>query len=138
MSLMILKRFRNELIILIAMVFALSAFFYKLSAKNFVESRTEDIQNSISEISRVSELKKLWVSKQTAKDAKLLKTIVVKKKVKSFKKTGEKVTVNYSNLTTKELNMIIKKIMNRPFQISKLKVFESGKEKYGMELICRW
>ena len=138
MNLMILKRFRNELIILIATVFALSAFFYKISAKNFVEDKTTEIQNSISEISRVSELKKLWVNKQTVKDAKLLKTIVAKTKIKSFKKTSEKVMVNYNNLNTKELNMIIKKIMNKPFQISKLRIFESGKEEYGMELICKW
>jgi len=138
MSLMILKRFRNELIILVATIFALSAFFYKLSSKSFVENRTANIQNSISEINRVSELKKLWVNRQITKDAKSLKTVVAKEKVKSFKKTSEKVTVNYSNLNTKELNMIIKKIMNRPFQISKLKVFQSGKEEYTMELICRW
>ena len=138
MSLMILKRFRNELIILIAMVFTLSAFSYKLSAKSFVENRAVDIQNSISQISRVSELKKLWVNKRIAKDAKLLKTIVAKERVKSFKKTGEKVTVSYRELSIKELNMIIKKIMNRPFQISKLRVFKSDKERYGMELTCRW
>lgn len=138
MNLMILKRFRNELIISVATIFALSAFFYKLSANSFVENRKADIENSISEISRVSELKKLWTDKQTAKDAKLLKTIVTKKKVKSFKKTSEKVTVSYTQLNIKELNMIIKKIMNRPFQISKLKVFETDKERYGMELTCRW
>ncbi len=138
MNLMMLKRFRNELVILIATIFVITALFYKFSAKSFVESKRVDIQSSISEISRVSELKKLWVNKQTAKDAKLLKTIVAKKKVKLFKKTGEKVTVTYVDLNIKELNMIIKKIMNRPFQISKLKVFESGKEEYKMELICRW
>ncbi|NEW60316.1 hypothetical protein GSY74_03385 [Sulfurovum sp. bin170] len=138
MNLMILKRFRNELIISVATIFALSAFSYKISANSFVEDRKADIESSISEISRVSELKKLWRAKQTAKDAKLLKTIVAKEKVKSFKKTSEKVTVSYTELNIKELNMIIKKIMNRPFQISKLKVFETAKERYGMELTCRW
>ena len=66
MNLMMLKRFRNELVILIATIFVITALFYKFSAKSFVESKRVDIQSSISEISRVSELKKLWVNKQTA------------------------------------------------------------------------
>jgi hypothetical protein len=134
----IIKRFRNELIILLALLFTLSAFFYKVSAKNSVAEKKAEVQKSVSEISRVAELKKLWASKQIGKDAKALKTIVAKKKVKLFKKTSEKVTVKYSGLNIKELNKITKKIMNRAFQITKLKVVHSGNESYAMELTCSW
>ena len=135
---MILKRFRNELIILLALIFALSAFFYKISARDAVSNKKDNIEKTIAEISRVSELKKLWSSKQIAKDANGLKTIVAKNKVKLFKKTGEKVTVSYSGLDIKELNKITKKIMNRAFQITKLKITHNGSQSYSMELTCRW
>lgn len=135
---MTLKRFKNELIVLMALLFALYAFSYKLSAKNFVSDKKNIIQSSIREITRVSELKKLWANKKTSKQAKIFKTIVSSNKIESFKKTSEKVTVSYSNLTINELNKITKKFMNTPFQITKLKIDERGKEKYSMELTCKW
>jgi hypothetical protein len=138
MNLMVLKRFRNELIILVAILFALFAFFYKLSAKNFVEEQKSEILSSISEISRVNELKKLWKSKSISKKADTFKTIVAKIKVKSFKKRSGKVIVSYKNLNTKELNAVTKNIMNNPFRIVKLKISKLSKGSYSMELICKW
>ena len=138
MSFMILKRFRNELIILIAILFAIFAFFYKLSAQNFVKEKRDEIVTSISEISRVNELKKLWKNKTISKKANRLKTIVSKSKIKSFKKRANKVVISYQNLTIKELNIITKYIMNNPFQIIKLKISEFSKENYTMELTCKW
>jgi hypothetical protein len=135
---MMLKRFRNELIILLAFIFALTAFFYKNSARDSVDMEKKEIEMTIAEINRVSELKKLWSSKQIAKDANSLKSIVAKERVKQFKKTGSKVIVKYEGLSAKELNKIIKKIMNRAFQISKLNIIEIKKEKYSMELTCKW
>ena len=63
MNLMLLKRFRNELIVLLATIFALYAFFYKNSTDDFVKSKEADIQSSISKINRVIELKKVWWSR---------------------------------------------------------------------------
>ncbi|MCK4441670.1 MAG: hypothetical protein KAU90_06665 [Sulfurovaceae bacterium] len=138
MNLMALKRFKNELIILIAIIFALSALFYKFSAKKFVENKKSEIVSSINEISRVNELKKIWKSKSISKKANSFRTIVTKDKVKSFKKHSGKVVVNYKNLNIKELNRVTKNIMNKPFQIVKLKVDEVSKGSYSMELICKW
>jgi len=135
---MILKRFRNELIILIAFLFALSTFFYKNSTKESVNNEKKKIELSISEINRVSELKKLWSNKELTKDAIILKSIVTKNRVKLFKKTGGKVVVKYEELNVRELNKIIKKITNRAFQISKLKIIETKKDRYSMELTCKW
>jgi len=138
MNLIVLKRFRNELIILVAIIFALSTFFYKLSAQKFVEDKKSEIVSSISEISRVNELKKLWKSKSISKKANRLKTIVGKTKLKSFKKHSGKVVVSYKNLNIKELNAVTKYIMNNPFVIVKLKIDKVAKDSYSMELICKW
>jgi len=138
MNLMVLKRFRNELIILIAIIFALSAFFYKLSAQKFVEDKKSEIVSSISEISKVNGLKKIWKSKGISKKANRFKTIVARDKLKSFKKHSEKVIVSYKNLNIKELNSVIKYIMNNPFVIVKLKIDKVAKNSYSMELICKW
>ena len=138
MNLMVIKRFRNELIILVATLFALFAFFYKLSAKNFIEEQKSQIVSSISEISRVNELKKVWKSKSISKKADTFKTIVGRNKLKSFIKYSGKVMVSYKNLNFKELNRVIKNMMNNPFRVVKLKISELSKGSYSMELICKW
>ncbi len=138
MNLMILKRFKNELIVFIASIFVIYAIFYKSSADSFVKSKKTDIESSISEISRVIELKKVWKSKTVLKKINLFKTIVSKNKLESFKKRGQKVIVKYKGLNIKELNSVVKHIMNNPFQIVKLKIDKQGKEKYRVELICKW
>jgi len=138
MNLMVIKRFRNELIILVATLFALFAFFYKLSAKNFIEEQKSQIVSSISEISRVNELKKVWKSKSISKKADTFKTIVGRNKLKSFKIYSGKVMVSYKNLNFKELNRVIKNMMNNPFRVVKLKISELSKGSYSMELICKW
>ncbi len=138
MNLMILKRFRNELIIIGATLFAISTFLYKHSIDKTIEQKREDIKSSISQINRVLELKKVWKSKNILKKVKILRTIVSKSKIGSFKKRGQKIIVKYRKVNTTELNSIIKVVMNNPFQIVKLDIKEVGKERYNMELICRW
>ncbi len=138
MNLMILKRFKNELIVFIASIFVIYAIFYKSSADSFVKNKKTDIESSISEISRVVELKKVWKSKTVLKKINLFKTIVSKNKLESFKKRGQKVIIKYKGLNIKELNSVVKHIMNNPFQIVKLKIDKQGKEKYRVGLICKW
>jgi len=134
----LLTRFRNELIILLALIFTISAIFYKLSAQKFVEDKKSEIISSISEISRVNGLKKIWKSKGLSKKANRFKSIVSRDKLKLFKKHSQKVIVHYKNLNTRELNSIIKYVMNNPFVIVKLKIDKVAKNSYSMELICKW
>jgi len=134
----LLTRFRNELIILLALIFTISAFFYKLSAQKFVEDKKSEIVSSISEISRVNGLKKIWKSKGLSKKANRFKSIVSRDKLKLFKKHSQKVIVHYKNLNTRELNSVIKYVMNNPFVIVRLKIDKVAKNSYSMELICKW
>ena len=46
--------------------------------------------------------------------------------------------VSYKNLNFKELNRVIKNMMNNPFRVVKLKISELSKGSYSMELICKW
>jgi pyruvate/2-oxoglutarate/acetoin dehydrogenase E1 component len=138
MNLMVLKRFRNELMVFSATIFMLYAFYYKISANSFIENRKADVTSSIEEIDRVIELKRLWKKRGISKKIIKLKTIVTKDKIALFKKRGQKVVVKYKKLNIKELNSIVKYIMNNPFQIVRLKMDRVNKEIYSMELICRW
>ena len=138
MNLMNIKRFKNELIILMALLFVIFAFGYKHKSKEYLNNEKEIIAKNIIEISTVSELKKLWGDKKIGKKLNILKTIVSKDKIKSFDKRSKKITANYQNLNVKELNKITKQLFKIPIQITKLSIKESGKERYTMEFKCKW
>ncbi len=138
MNLMTIKRFKNELIILLSLILMLWALLYKHQAKTDLQTEKESISKSIVEISRVSELKKLWGDKKIGKKLDQFKSIVKREKIKSIEKRAKRLTASYQNLDVRELNKITKILLKTPVQITKLSIEESGKERYTMEFKCKW
>jgi hypothetical protein len=94
------------------------------------------MQNSISEIKEIAGLKRVWVDKRISKKVESLGKLVDVAKVKWSKK-GRKLTVTYSNLTQRELNQVITKILNLAVQIDLLKI-EKKSSAYNVEFKCKW
>jgi len=138
MNLMTLQRYKNELILLLALFFMLGAFFYKLSAHTYVSENKSFIQKQISEIMRIEKYKKQWASKGMANKVKVFKNIVPPSKVKLYKKKSSKIKLAYINLTAKELNKISNKLLNTPIQIVSLNIKENSNNKFTMECSCKW
>ena len=139
MNIMLLKRFRNELIIIATLIFALTALSYKFSIQSSIQDKQQKLEKEIQAIEEVLELKKLWGNpKAVSKEADKFKTIVEEKKIKSFEKRSKKMVASYENLSVKELNSITRQLFKTPLQIIKLDIKESGKERYTMEFTCKW
>lgn len=138
MNLMMIKRFRNELMVLAAALFMLLALGYKLSAKGYVADQQQEIQTTMEEISQVVDLKAVWGDKNIDKTTDQFKTIVAQNKIQSFEKRSKKMVAKYSDLDVKDLNNIAKQLFKTPVQITQLQIQESGKEKFTMELTCIW
>ncbi len=138
MNMLTLQRYKNELIILLALFFALFAFMYKLSANTYVEKNRADIQKQISEINTITSLKEQWGGKQLANKVKVLKTVVPSSKVISFKKNSKKLVASYQNLTGNELSKVTNKLINIPVQIVVLNITKSAKNQYTLEFTCKW
>ena len=138
MNIMTLQRYKNEIILFLTAMFAIFAFYYKLSATNYVNENKAVIQKQISEIVEIESYKKQWKSKGIANKVKIFKRIVPTSKVKIFSKKSTKVTLSYINLNTNELNKISNKLLNMPIQIIKLRIKESSKNKFTMEFTCKW
>ena len=138
MNIMTLQRYKNEIILLITMLFALFAFIYKLSATTYVEENQLKIQQQINEVTTVVNLKKQWNGKGIAKKIKIFKSIVPSSKVKLFKQKSKKLVASYTGLTAKELNIVNKKLLNMPIQIINLAIVKSAKNQYTMEFTCKW
>jgi len=138
MNMMTLQRYKNELIILATLLFALFAFMYKLSASDYVTENRMLIQKQIMQISQITTLKEQWGGKQLANKVKILKTVVPNAKVASFKKKSKKLIASYKNLTGNELSKITNKLINMPVQIVLLNINQSAKNQYTMEFTCKW
>jgi len=134
----ILKRFANELTIILVTMFAVYALFYKISISKVFTQKQQEIKESIYEVNRVIKLKKFWDRKDLSKKINSLKSVVNSKKVLIFKKRSKSIQAKYKNLTPKELNSILKIVVRNPFQIKNLNIKRESKESYSMELLCRW
>ena len=138
MNLMTLQRYRNELILLASLLFALFAFLYKNSATTYVETNRLEIQKQIAEIGAINKYKTQWDGKKIPNKIKVLKSVVPSSKVKSFKKKSKKLVASYHNLSGNEVTKITNKLLNIPVQITNLQITESAKNQFTMELTCKW
>lgn len=135
---MTLQRYKNELILLLTLLFVLAAFIYKLSAHTYVKENQIEINQEIVQITNIVNLKKQWGGKDISKKVQSLKTLVPATKVKSFKKSPKKLLASYKGLTTNELNKLTNKLLNIAVQINQLKIQKNSKNNYVMEFICKW
>jgi hypothetical protein len=114
----------------------LVAFLYK---NGQISSQTENAVNSryaLSELKEIIALKKVWGDKKTSKRVEKLKELVPKSKVVWTKK-GKKVTAVYEELSSKELNKLISKILSLAVVITQLDIKKTGSS-YRVELKCKW
>ena len=138
MNLMTLQRYKNEIILFLAFLFALFGFFYKYSASTYVEKNRANIQKQIEDISAIENYKGMWDGKGMANKIKVLKSIVPASKVQAFSKKSKKLVATYINLTADELNKLNNKLLNMPVQIVSLNIKESSKNIFTMECTCKW
>jgi len=129
-----LKRYKNELIVGIALLLLLIALIYK---QGVASGQTDaSAGTALQELKEVIALKKVWGDKKTTKKVDKLKTIVSPSKVKWSKKS-KKLTASFLNLSNQELNRVIVKIMNLAVEIQKLEVKKQGVA-YQVEFKCKW
>lgn len=138
MNMMTLQRYKNELIILITLLFLIFSFIYKNTANTYVHENKMLIQKQIMELNSIKALKEQWGGKQLANKLKVLKTIVSNSKVALFQKKSKKLHASYKDLTGSELNKLTNKLINIPVQIVQLDIKQSSKNLYTMELKCKW
>jgi len=133
---MMLGRYRNELIVAAAIVFALGGYLYKKSILTHIEQTVQQEREEVAQIEEAASLKTLWGDKKIAKRIEVLHTIVPEDKIKWSKK-GKKLTATYSNLKPSELNKVMAKLLNLPLQLTYFKLHKEG-QTYQLEVKCKW
>ena len=130
------KRYQNELIAFFAFIFMISSFFYKQHHIHMAKNTLQEEIQSLNELKELIALKKVWADKKTTKKIEKLKILVSPSKV-IWRKEGKKVKASFKNLTARELNKVVSKILNTAVIIEKFNI-ELVDKSYNLELKCKW
>ncbi len=131
-----LKAYKNEIIVAMAFLLLLTSLIYKQGKVSSTNNGETGNTSSLQELKEVIALKKVWGDKKITKKVDKLQKIVPASKVKWSRK-GKKLTASFKNLSAKELNQLIVKVMNLPVEIQKLEIHKTGTS-YQVEFKCKW
>ena len=130
------KKYQNELIVLFSFLLMFGGYIYKTNIVANEAISAVETKKSLSDMREVIALKKLWTDKQTSQRVEKLKAVVPISKVKWSNKR-KKVKASYRDLSARELNTLITKILNLPVEIKLLNIQNISKS-YSVEFQCKW
>lgn len=133
---MSIKRYQNELIVLVALFMMSGAYLYKYEQVFKQAENANSMKRSVDEFRETVALQKIWGNKNTASKVDQLQGLIPESKVK-WSKTGKKLTAIYENLSASELNKLVTKILNLAVEIEALSIHQSGSV-YRVEFRCKW
>jgi len=133
---MIWQRYRNELIVAAALLFALSAFLYKHAERTEMAQSNQQMAKEFALLKETVSLKKIWGDKQIGKKVDRLKNLVDPSKL-IWQKKGRKLHMELHDLSASEVNKVVTRLLNIPVQVQKLKSEKTG-NMYSMEIVCKW
>lgn len=130
------KQYLNELIIAVAVVLFAGGWFYKHHQESSQRDQTAQLRQELAEVKRVVGLKKIWGDSKIDRKVEKLKAGLSASKVR-WQKRSKKLHATFLNLTGRELDSTVTKILNLPVQIKQLKITKSG-NLYTLECTCKW
>jgi hypothetical protein len=134
---MIWKKYRNELMVLLAFIFLIIGYSYKNIQISKLYSVKSEVSKSIDDISEIIALKKQWDGKKVKSKVERFKREVSSDNIKSFNIKSRKMSAIFKDLTGKKMSKIFSKIESMAVEIVAIKV-TSKDERYKMEVKCKW
>ena len=134
---MIWKRYRNELMVLVASLFLIIGYIYKNIEVSKLYDTKSEVSKSLDDISDIVALQKQWDGKKIKGKLEKIKRNISSDNIKSFNIKSRKMEAIFKNLTAKQMNRIFIKIENLAVQIILIKVTKNG-DTYKMEVKSKW
>ena len=133
---MINIRYKNELILIVSIIFVLSSYVFKHKSFESSQELLHQKQKEFIQLQDVIALQKIWSPKQVSKKLISLKHIIPSEQIR-WDKRGTKLTVKFKDINSMQLNKILNKILNIAIQIDYINITKK-QDKYTMELKCKW
>jgi len=133
---MMLSRYRNELIVAAALVFAIGGLVYKYVRYTSVVEANRMIVKELSTVHEAAELKKVWGDRQIVKKLERIRTTVPAGKM-LWRLKGRRLQATFRDLQDAKFNTVVSTFLSSAVQIESLKV-DKGAQGYGLEIKCKW
>ena len=128
--------YKNEMIVALAFLLFIGAFFYKNHVVSAQGSTGSESVQILEDMKESMALKALWGDKKMSKKLEKLKVGISPSKFKWTKK-GKNLSATFNTISAKELNILMKKLMNLAVEIQRLDISKLGAS-YTLELKCKW
>jgi len=134
-----LRKYQNELMVLIALFLLMGAVGFKVYQKQKLESESSKSMQFIAKIQDIATMNKIWKKNKTvSQKLSSLKKSLHKERIEEFQLDKKKAHIILKNLNGTELNKVVgKQLASIPIQITELSITRSG-EKYRLETRCKW
>lgn len=134
---MIWKRYQNEFIIALALLFLLATLGYKHRKIAGVDQVRMILAHSTKEASEIISLKKQWSNPKLDREIRKLKNHIATSKIKQFTIKRKKLNASFQNLESKEMSTIVTRLENIAVVIMKLEI-KKVDTSYKVEIQCKW
>ena len=131
-----IMRYRNEIIVAAALLFAVAALGYKYIHRASVHKENRQMQQTLVQVQEAAALKSRWSDKRTGQKLESLHRLFPASKV-IWQKRGKKLTATFKDLSGKEANTLVTKLLNIAVQVVDLKI-ERKQKNYTVEVVCKW
>jgi hypothetical protein len=128
--------YKNELMVLVAFLVLIGTFFYKHNVVDSQGSSTNDSTQLLQDIKESIALKALWGDKKITKKIEALKFGISPSQF-GWSKKGKKLSATFKKISAKELNALMKKLLNIAVEIQRLEITKLDLS-YTLELKCKW
>jgi len=134
-----LKRYQNELIVLIAIAVVMMSISYKNSSMLELQSESTSTEKLIAQMDDIVTMKRLWKkNKSIPSKLEAIKSSLADENINRFKVEKKKAHIILQKLDSTKLNNIVgKKIASVPMQITLIDITREG-DAYRLELKCKW
>lgn len=129
-------RFKNEIMVIAAVLFAVSALGYKHMQRTSAYEQKHQLLQEIETFQKVASLKQQWNAGDTHKKLDAVHTMFANS-VLFWKKQGRKLSASFGGLSAKQLGTLMTKLFNIPVQIDRIHIEKKG-DTYQMEFSCKW
>lgn len=131
-----IRMYQNEAIVVGALLLMLIGYGYKNTQMNAAQMAVAKSTVTLQTLKEGIALKKIWADGSITKKLNRVKKSIPVAKT-SWQKRGKKLKASFGNLSDKELNTLVNKLLNIPVVIKNFEI-EKKEGGYDMEFQCQW
>ena len=132
-----MDRFRNELILLVAVLVLIAGIVYRYTRESQLDSVVLRNHQASQQIREIAILKQVWGTKGIRAKITKIREALPAARIKTFDLKKSELRAVFSGLSGAEINTVTTQIGESPLRIRSLSILRSGKT-YTVRCRCTW